>query len=308
MLQLIHIIGHYFFVHYHALKLSIKNLVSAPLNSILIISTIALSLSLPIISLMTLSNIKTLTQSWDMGGITLYLQKNTTSAQAQSLLAMLLKKKDIQSGTYLPPEVQLKNFQDWSHLEETVALLPDNPFPGVIILYPKTTYQSPAMLKQLMLLLKQLNEVDHISFDQEGMIKLNAVLQLAETLFFIVMGVIGLGLILTIANTVRLALAKHKEELATLSLIGAAPAFIRRPFLYRGLWYGLLGALLSYALVILIMQPIDPLLHRIATLYGHPFSASLGDLNTFIMTVSIGTTLGLLGAWLALFLYFKKFV
>lgn len=294
----------YFSAHYAACTLSLKNLIRTPLGSLITLCAISLSLTLPVVSLIALENITTLTQNWNKGtSVTLYLQKNTTQEQAQTLLTSLLATEEIKSGSYLSPDQALNEFKSWSHLDEAIALLPDNPLVGVITLHPKAAYESPEALRQLTQNLKQLTQVDHLSFDQEGTTKLRAILQLAKLLFVILMGLVGLGISVVIANTVRLALETHKEELKVLSLIGATPAFIRRPFLYRGLWYGLLGGLLSYVCVILTIRPLSAPLQKVATLYGDHFILKTGDLITFSIILLISTFLGWIGAWMALMLY-----
>ena len=45
-----------------------------------------------------------------------------------------------------------------------------------------------------------------------------------------------------IANTIRMDIQNRREEIEVMALVGATPGFIRRPFLYTGLWYGLLAA------------------------------------------------------------------
>lgn len=306
MYSLIRTVYSYFYAHYTACILSLKNLIKTPFGSLLTLGAIALSLTLPIVSFIALENISELTQNWNKGtSLTLYLQKNTTQEQAQTLLNSLLATEEIKSGEYLSPDQALTEFKSWSHLDDAIALLPENPLPGVITLQPQATYESPEALQQLAENLKQFTQVDHINFDQETSAKLKAILQLAELLFFTLMGLIGVGISIVIANTVRLALEAHKEEIKVLSLIGASPAFIRRPFLYRGLWYGILGALLSCVLVVFALRPLSAPLEKLAALYGDHFILKTGDINTFLVIVALSTLLGWIGSWMAVISYNK---
>ncbi len=306
MYSLIRTFYSYFYAHYAACILSLKNLIKTPVGSLLTLCAISLSLTLPIVSFVALENIAELTQNWNKGtSLTLYLQKNTTQEQGQTLLQSLLTTEEIKSGKYLSPDEALTEFKSWSHLDDAIALLSENPLPGVITLEPHAAYESPEALRQLAANLKQFSQVESISFDQEGSTKLNAILQLAEILFLTLMGLIGLGISIVIANTVRLALEAHKEEIKVLSLIGASPAFIRRPFLYRGLWYGLLGALLSYVFVTLTLRPLSEPLQKVAALYGDHFVLKTGDTNTLFIILSFSALLGWIGAWMAVLSYNK---
>ena len=48
-----------------------------------------------------------------------------------------------------------------------------------------------------------------------------------------------------IGNTIRLDIQNHREEIEVTKLIGARNAFVRRPFLYTGVGYGLDGGLVA---------------------------------------------------------------
>lgn len=307
MYSLIRIIYNYFNAHCAACSLALKNLLCTPVRSGLTLLAISLSLTLPILSLITLENISSLTSHWDKGtNLSLYLQKNVSSSEAQGLLTHLLSNKAIQSGSYLAPDEALREFKTWSHLDEALDLLPDNPLPGVITLSPRNGYDSPKALLQLSEELKKLKQVEHLSFDYENATKLNTIMDFAQIVFFIFIALISIGNSLIIANTIQLALETHKEECKTLSFLGASFAFIRRPFLYRGLWYGLLGAILSYLFVIIALDPLKVPLAKVAALYGEHFRLQSGDINTFLSILIMSTTLGYIGAWIAWLLYNKK--
>jgi len=301
------IIYNYFAAHYHACTLAFKNLFYTPVRSGLTLFAISLSLTLPILSLIVLHNISMLTAHWDKGtNLSLYLQKNTTADEAQALLNQLLTNKAIQSGTYLAPHQALEAFKNWSHLDEAIDLLPANPLPGVITLSPRRGYDSPQALLQLSETFKKLKSVEHLSFDYENVNKLQTIMDFGQTLFFIFITLISIGNSLIIANTIQLALETHKEEYKTLSFLGASFAFIRRPFLYRGLWYGLLGAILSYLLVLIALNPLKEPLAKVAALYGIHFRMQSSDLYTFLIILFMSTTLGYTGAWIAWLLYKNK--
>jgi len=55
--------------------------------------------------------------------------------------------------------------------------------------------------------------------------------------------------IMVVGNTIRLAIENRREEIIITKLIGGTNAFIRRPFLYEGAWYGLVGGVLATVLV-----------------------------------------------------------
>jgi cell division transport system permease protein len=82
-------------------------------------------------------------------------------------------------------------------------------------------------------------------------------------------------------------------------LIGATNAFIRRPFLYTGLWYGLMGAVLAWLLVAIFLGLLSDPVSRLSFLYNSQFSLGGLDLETTAILLGSGILLGLAGSWLA---------
>ena len=80
-------------------------------------------------------------------------------------------------------------------------------------------------------------------------------------------GCSGLAIIVIIGNTIRLEIQNRRDEIEVTKLIGAGNAFVRRPFLWSGFWYGLFGSLLALALVWYGLFLLQPTITRLAGLY-----------------------------------------
>ena len=89
------------------------------------------------------------------------------------------------------------------------------------------------------------------------------------------------------------------EEIEVSKLIGGTDAFIRRPFLYTGLWYGLLGAVAAWIVVTLGFWLIDAPARRLAGLYDSSFLLSGLSWSGTGLLLLTGIGLGLAGSWLA---------
>jgi cell division transport system permease protein len=108
-----------------------------------------------------------------------------------------------------------------------------------------------------------------------------------------------LGVLLILGNTIRLAIENRRDEIVIVKLVGGSNAFVRRPFLYTGLWYGVGGGAFAAVVVALslwfLREPVD----NLALLYESAFRLNglgvMGALNLVIL----GGLLGLAGAWLA---------
>ena len=98
---------------------------------------------------------------------------------------------------------------------------------------------------------------------------------------------------------IRLDIQNRYQEIVVTKLIGATNAFIRRPFLYGGLWYGLLGGITSWIIVeagyLAISEPIS----RLNMLYQANLVLVTFSFLDFIILITSSTLLGLTGSWIA---------
>lgn len=285
--------------HRAAFKLAVQNLACTPLTSSLTFLAIGLCLSLPLSLYLFVKNTQTLTQSFrPNAAASLYLQENTTPAQIQDLKETLTNTAFVRQVHYISPETALAEFQAASNLKEVLQLLPENPLPGVLHLEidPQTLPHDLAAFKENSARLPHIQKVD---FDFEWLEKLNACLVFSTRLAHFLYFFIGLGVILMIGNTLRLTLERHRDEIEVLTLMGATLAYIRRPFLYRGTLYGLLGGLVSVLVInigiVCLQTPTDAL----NALFQGLFVLAPLPLDDTLYTLSASALLGWLGAMIA---------
>jgi cell division transport system permease protein len=177
--------------------------------------------------------------------------------------------------------------------------LPNNPLPWAITILPTPPNHSPEALTHLRQELSQLPDVDTVQFDTDWVQRLFALITLAHRAIYALSLFLGLGVLLIVNNCIRAATEHNQKEINVIKLIGGTDAFIRRPFLYTGIIYGLLGAILAWQLVDLLLLWIKEPTHHVATLYHSQFQLlgiSLSD--TFMLLIS-SIMLGLVGAWFA---------
>ena len=95
------------------------------------------------------------------------------------------------------------------------------------------------------------------------------------------------------------SLDSKSEEVIVIKLVGGTNAYVRRPFLYTGLCYGSFGGILSWIFIAIAVYWLSIPIEKLSALYQS--SIELEGLGFFglISLISIGVSLGLLGAWLS---------
>jgi cell division transport system permease protein len=290
----------YFTAHYMACKLSLRNLSTSPVATFLSIFAMGVCLSLPMSLYLFVKNIAHLSEGFDQGSaITLYLNPAASTKEVDAILQRIKQYPFIKKATFLGPEKTLQEFEAASGLKDTLALLGENPLPGVITmeLNPKETTESE--LRIMKDALGKMPSVRSAAFDYDWLEKLAVFLLFGKTLAHALYLLIGLGVTLMVGNTIRLALERHRDEMDVLNLVGATEAFIRRPFLYRGMLYGAFGGIIAVLVTYIAIFTLSAPTQQLVSLYQGIFT--LENL-TFYDTVAFlvaSITLGWLGAIVA---------
>jgi cell division transport system permease protein len=108
---------------------------------------------------------------------------------------------------------------------------------------------------------------------------------------------VGLTVLFMIINTIRIAVYSRANEIEIMRLVGASDSFIRWPFILEGILCGLVGALVTIALVAAVWEPIQP---AMVTIFQMPTAVSTRFLTTVsIVLFSVGLGIGALGSWIS---------
>jgi cell division transport system permease protein len=141
--------------------------------------------------------------------------------------------------------------------------------------------------------------VDLVQHDAVWRKRLDAWLGLGRQLTWVLGGLFALGVLLVVGNTVRLEIGARRDEIAVLQQLGATDAFVRRPFIYLGAWYGLAAGLLALSLLALAAVLLQPSLAALVGSYQSAFRFQGPDILSVVVIMFTTTCLGWLGAWLA---------
>ncbi len=279
---------------------SLGRLYRAPLASLMTVAVIGIALALPSGLYLLTGNLQKLGAQWDGGAnLSLFLHPSVSIGQARALEKKLARWPEIESLQLITPEQALAEFREASGFGQTLDLLDENPLPAVLAIKPATTHATAQAAAALTDKLRALPEVELAQLDLQWVKRFNAIVEIVRRTIRVMAALLGLAVLLIIGNTIRLEIQNRREEIEVTKLIGATSGFIRRPFLYTGVWYGLFGALAGALLVELaLLQLLDPV-HRLVGLYQSSFSLDMLTAGELLYLLLGGAGLGLLGAWIA---------
>ncbi|MFU8877735.1 MAG: cell division protein FtsX, partial [Wenzhouxiangellaceae bacterium] len=230
--------------HGYSLMSSIGDLVRAPVASAMTITLLAIALSLPLGLHTTLINLEHLNRGLDrLDSISVFLELEADEAEVRRLSSTVSAWPEVIAVDPISPADGLRELAATTGLAGLDA--EDVPLPWVLDVAVGGQTDMPGLAARL----QELGGVDTVIIDLEWVRRLEAILALFSRLVQMLAVLFGLSVLFVIAGNVRAEIERRREEIEVMTLVGATPGYIRRPFLYSGFWMGLGGALLAWLLV-----------------------------------------------------------
>jgi cell division transport system permease protein len=295
-------ISTYFERHLQTLVASLGRLARAPFGALLTIGVIGVALALPACLHLFVLNARALSGGWDSSlDFTVYLKPAVPENQARQLAARVGERPDVESARLVTAEEGLKQFREWSGLGAAVDALADNPLPASIVVRPRIESDATDLraVQALAGELQELPGVDQVQLDANWLRRFEALLDALRRAVTIAAAILSVAVLLIVGNTIRLDIDGRRAEIEVAKLVGASDGFVRRPFLYAGVWYGLGGGFVAWVLVVVIVAALAGPTARIASAYGSAFRLTGLDAPAALLLLGGGALLGWLGAWIA---------
>ena len=291
--------GAYFLHHMQSLVFSLGKIYKTPTTTIMTVAVIGITLSLPGGFYLFLKNIDAVSGDFRSSSqIALYLDIELDEKKARALEHQVADMPEVAETEFVSKQESLEKFRQTSGFGKSIDTLSSNPLPHTIIVEPASSADTFAV-KNLLNLLQTLPGVEIAKLDTEWLERLYTILEIAKRSVAIITILFGFAVLLIIGNTIRLDIQNRYQEIIVTKLIGATNAFIRRPFLYGGLWYGLLGGVISWLIVEIGYLAISGPLERLNLLYQADLVLITFTFQDFIILISSSTLLGLTGSWIA---------
>lgn len=293
-------INAYFARHAQVLVGSLGRIAHQPFASLMTMGVIAVALALPLFLSLLLQNARVATGNWNQAyDLSVYMDKKANAARVQSLAKQLKLRGDVAAVRVITADEALAEFRNDSGFGKALDALSDNPLPDTLVVTPTLIASTPQGTDTLKAAIAAMSDVQAVQIDTEWVKRLHAILDLLRRVVLLTGGLLGLGIVLIVSNTIRLDILNRRAEIEVMKLVGASDGFARRPFLYSGIWYGLGGGLLALILVavasIVLARPIA----QLAFLYGSAFQLQGLKLVAGLGVLMLAVGLSWLGSWLA---------
>lgn len=284
--------------HQQAAVDSLSRLLRRPQAAVMSWSVIGIALVLPLSLFMVLHNLQSFTTGIEQSRrISLFMERGIDDGRLRDLGSRLADRPDIAGVEVISAGQALEEFQSLSGFGQALEGLEENPLPPVVELYPESMEIED--LTALVEALGALPGVDSVQYDQAWLQRFAGIMDVTRRMVWWLGLLLGAGIVLVIGNTVRLAIEERRTEIAVVKLVGGTDAFVARPFLYTGFWYGAGGGLVAWLLLQVSLLGLQGPVTRLAQLYGSSYSLAGPDVSGVLAIVLGSGLLGWVGAWLS---------
>ena len=289
----------------YSIAAACAHLRQAPVNFLINMLVVALTLALPFGGATLLDNLKPISAQLEVDAEISVFMKMETPREISSALTQSIRNVFLENGhsvkiSFVPRETALQMLKDKGGISDAVATLGANPLPDAYLIRLEQGGAAAATrIDSIAGQLQKLPNVDKVQLDFAWVKRLAALMRTLNLMLIFIALALGIVVIAVAFNTIRLQVMSHLDEIALMRLVGATDAFIRRPFYYTGTLLGFGAGCIALALVGLALLPLNLAVADLARLYSSDLQLSPLDISSCALLLAISAALGWLGAALS---------
>lgn len=286
--------------HREAFSNALGRLFAQPFATVMTLLVIGIALAMPAGLHLLVQNARLISGEWASAvDLSVYVKPGTSDADIEALRQQVSNMDDVDNLIVVSADQAIEDFRALSGFAPALEALEDNPLPATIIVRPSAIDDDPAAMTALADELSKLPNVDLVQLDTEWVARFQGMLDVVRRAVIVAAALLALAVLVIVGNTIRVEIQQRRDEIEVTKLVGGTDGFIRRPFLYTGFWFGLLGGTLALALVTLVVQLLGAPVGRVAGLYGSDFALRGLQGLQWLYLLGGSVFLGILGSWIA---------
>ncbi len=231
-------------------------------------------------------------------GIRIMMKEGTREAEIIQLQKKLDATNYVKSTEYITKEEAAEEMKN-DLGEDFISFLGFNPLPPSIDLRLRADFTTVKSIETIEKELRTNEGVKDI-FYQKSLVQ--AINKNLKRISLIILGFSGLLLLIAVAlinNTIRLSVYSKRFLIRSMQLVGATQAFIRRPFIFRGIFQGIYSAFIAIALIVVMIY---------FSIKELPELLEIQDVNLFIILFASIIICGMLISWISTYFAIRKYL
>ena len=280
---------------FYSLKEGFSGLLRTKVSTTIATSVICLSLIVIGVFLIFISNTKRLVDSiQERIALEVFIDNSFDAEKIEKLRQQLSEIEGIKKIVYVSKEEAAEFFKQ-QFGQDIFEISEENPLPASFQVMLMESFLSSANARKIVDLIQEMDGVDEVLFRQELMYLLEKYLNFFFIISLSIGGLLVLGSIMLVSNTIKLVILSRIKIIETMKLVGATRGFIRRPLIVEGILQGLIGSILAVAFFYASMKIVDLEIPKLIAI----------DREIFGIIFVLGIALGILGSLLAIQRFLK---
>lgn len=235
--------------------------------------------------------------------IVVYLEREATSEQALSLKSEFEKIKNVEEVTYKSKDEWKFEMENYSAtLNNTLSYLKENPLLDSYIVKVKNVKN----LRKTADIIRKYEIVRSAEYGEGTVDRLVSIFDTTKKITLVIVAALVLVTAFLINNTIKLTIFSRRSEIEIMRLVGTSNYAIKLPFIFEGLFLGIIGSIIP------VILTIYGYIIAYSRLDGHLFSKMVTLVKPFgfVLCVSsilivIGAIVGVIGSYKAVRKYLK---
>lgn len=219
-----------------------RRLISSYFSVVISISLVLFLLGL--LGLLVLNTKKVADHFKEQIALTVYMKDTAKEVEITQLKQSLALAEYTKTAVYISKEEAAE--QHSADIGENfMDFLGYNPLQNSIDVYLLADYVSPQQLEEITDEIKTKDFVDEVLYDKPLIALLNDNVKKISVWVLIISGIFLFIAVLLINSSIRLSVYAKRFTIKTMQMVGATKTFIRRPFIWKSVRLGIIGALLA---------------------------------------------------------------
>lgn len=275
---------------------------SMGLASITSIAAVLMILGIVLVLILSINNVVNDTKL-EFDEIEVFLEDEISSEQMTKIEDTAKNIPGVVSVIYRSKDQALEIMkEDWGEDAYLLEDLETNPLPNSYIIKVEDIELADNLVNSI----KTLDGVEEVKYYKDIIDRLLNFASYIRIGGMIIIAVLVFVSIFIISNTIKLTVTSRKREINIMKYVGATNSYIRGPFIIEGIFFGLVGALISIAVVYFAYRYIylnmNESFYNMFTFYLIPPESIISDISVIFLTLGAG--IGAMGSMLSL----KKFL
>jgi len=282
--------------HQRAMLEGVLMPLQTPLSSLFTVITLAICFYLPLVMWTLWQNFTEVEDRWrGQGSVAVFLQKGLDANELTALQHDLNERKLITEVVMVDNQTIKDNLNDDPQLNQIIDIIDEYELPDQLLLQPHPNATSD-QLQALVQALQLRPDIDYVSFDADWF---NQLKTLTQAFYYLMQASIAVFLIIVLvflSHTIGSEVSAHKKEISLLKMLGATPGQIRRRFLYGGLYYGLLAAVVALLMLQLTVWWMEVPIAELSRSFGQTIVLRTPHLDESVVFALLAILISWMGA------------